>query len=73
MIQHPVDTTYYPWETYEEDTLRAAIEQKRIDDAFYANNQDDWRRGPLQDGRSITVSDDRTEWQKWTDSFKRDW
>ena len=98
MTQHQEGTTYYPYETYEEDALRAAhdAEQKRLlgvpltmpqglDDEFYANNQDS-RRGPLQAKFSREVldamatgddayfqQDNRTEWQKWADSFKRDW
>ena len=58
-----------------QDALQAEIAayERQLEAELAADYQDAWRRGPLQTGRSITVSDDRTELQKWTDSFKRDW
>ena len=75
MIPHPEGITYEPYEMTGQDALQAEIAayERQLEAELAADYQDAWRRGPLQTGRSITVSDDRTELQKWTDSFKRDW
>ncbi len=58
-----------------QDALQAEIAayERQLEAELAADYQDDWRRGPLQTGTSQSGYDNRTEWQKWTDSFKRDW
>ena len=78
MTQHQEGTTYLPYEEYAEDALRTAQKElaafdRQLENELAGEYQDSARRGPLQDGTSISVSDNRTEFQKWKDSFKRDW